>query len=109
MRLLLDAQLPPGLARRLTEVGHEAFDLFDLLPPDASDMAVAERANELRAVLVSKDEDFLNLVARDILTMPFIWLRSGNMTTARLWENLEPLLPRIQEALAAGERVIEIR
>ncbi len=109
MRLLLDAQLPPGLAARLSEGGHEAFHLFDVLPADAGDLEVAIKADELAAILVSKDEDFVDLSARGILKTQFLWIRSGNMTTRRLWAVLAPLLVEIEQSFAAGERIVEIR
>lgn len=109
MKLLLDAQLPPALAGRLSQVGHEAVHLFDLLPGDASDGDVASAANRLGAILMSKDEDFVDLAARGVLTAPLLWIRSGNMTTARLWALIEPLLPEIERAFAAGEKMVEIR
>lgn len=109
MRLLIDAQMPPELAVRLSGAGHEAVHVFDRLPPDASDIDVAAEANRLGAILVSKDEDFVDLAARGILTMQLLWVRSGNMTTKRLWRLLEPLLPEIESAFAADERIVEIR
>lgn len=79
------------------------------LPGNAHDLAVAGEANRLGAVLVSKDADFVQLSARGLLQTPFVWLRSGNMTTARLWYLLDPLLPAIVLAVEAAERVIEVR
>lgn len=109
MRFLIDAQLPPGLARRLVAAGHEASHVFEILPADASDMEVAAAANRLDAILFSKDEDFVALAITGRLLQPLLWIRSGNMTTVRLWSTLEPLLPEIEAAYAAGERIVEVR
>lgn len=109
MRFLLDAQLPPALALRISEAGHLGFHVSASLSGDAEDLAVAQEANRLGAVLVSKDADFVQLSARGLLHQPFVWVRSGNMTTARLWYLLGPLLPAIVLAVEAGERVIEVR
>lgn len=109
MRFLIDAQLPPGLARRLVVAGHEASHVFEILPADASDADVAAAANRLDAILLSKDEDFVPLAIAGRLLRPLLWIRSGNMTTARLWSTLEPLLPEIEATFAAGERIVEIR
>jgi predicted nuclease of predicted toxin-antitoxin system len=109
MRFLLDAQLPRSLAQRICESGHEAFHMTESLPMSATDIEVAEKANSLNAVLVAKDEDFVSLSARDILRTPLLWVRSGNMTTRRLWLLLEPLLPEAVCAFEAGDRIVEIR
>lgn len=109
MRFLIDAQLPPGLAKRLEAAGHEAAHLHDVMNPDATDLHVAAEADRRHAILVSKDEDFVDLSQRGILTVPLLWIRCGNVTNVRLWQVLEPLLPRIEYALASGERIVEVR
>jgi predicted nuclease of predicted toxin-antitoxin system len=109
VRFLIDAQLPPALATRLCEAGHEATHLTDHLAGDADDREVAELAATLDAVLVTKDEDFVDLSMRAVLSTPFLWIRSGDMTTRRLWAMLEPSLPTIVEAFNSGERIVELR
>jgi predicted nuclease of predicted toxin-antitoxin system len=109
LRFLIDAQLPPGLARRLEAAGHEAIHLHDVMNPEATDMEVAAEANRRQAILVSKDEDFADLSQRDILVTPLLWIRCGNVTNVRLWQVLEPLLPTIEEAFASGDRIVEVR
>ncbi|WP_160299941.1 DUF5615 family PIN-like protein [Devosia geojensis] len=52
MRFLLDAQLPPGLVGPLMQAGHECVHVTKHLAGDASDMAVAELASALDAVLI---------------------------------------------------------
>jgi len=106
---LIDAQLPPGLALRLSAAGHDAIHLYDILPPEAKDVEVAVESNRRGAILVSKDEDFVDLSRRGILTVPLLWIRSGNATNERLWRSLEPLLPAIESAFASGEKIVEIR
>lgn len=107
MRFLVDAQLPPGLARRLASAGHVAVHVFEIPPADASDADVAA-ASRLDAILLSKDEDFVFALTGRLLP-PLLWIRSGNLTTARLGQALEPLLPEIESAFASGERIVEIR
>lgn len=109
MRFLIDAQLPPGLARRLADAGHDAVHLHEVLPQEAKDIEVAEEANRRRAVLITKDEDFVDLSHRGILLVPLLWIRLGNTTNAALWQKLAPLLPEIERAFAAGEKIVEIR
>ena len=109
MRFVVDAQLPPGLAERLSNAGHDARHLYGLLPPEATDVEVAMAANEREAVLVSKDEDFAELSRRGVLAVPLLWIRLGNITNTALWTKLAPLLPQIEAAFAAGEKIVEVR
>lgn len=109
MNFLIDAQLPPGLAYRLSQAGHSAVHLHGALAQEATDIDVAQEANRRGAVLVSKDEDFVDLSHRGILAVPFLWIRLGNTTNAALWRKLAPLLPEIESAFASGDRIVEVR
>jgi predicted nuclease of predicted toxin-antitoxin system len=109
MELLLDAQLPPRLAKLIGEAGYRASHAYDHLPPMASDTDISRLANSLPAALMTKDSDFIDLVDRNILRTTLVWVRSGNVDTGRLWAVLRPNLSRIMAAVRAGERIIEIR
>jgi hypothetical protein len=58
MRLLVDAQLPPALARWLVEQGHAAEHVHDLGLHAADDRVLWDYAVPVGAVIVTKDEDF---------------------------------------------------
>ena len=58
MRFIVDAQLPPALARWLTAQGYEAEHVFDVGLAEAPDAVIWRRATENVAVVVSKDDDF---------------------------------------------------
>jgi predicted nuclease of predicted toxin-antitoxin system len=58
MRYLVDAQLPPALARWLVVEGHEAEHVIDRRLETASDREIWDFALETEAVIVTKDEDF---------------------------------------------------
>lgn len=58
MRFLVDAQLPPALARLLTSVGHHAEHAADINMLGAADADLWKYALTNQAVLVTKDEDF---------------------------------------------------
>lgn len=60
MRFLVDAQLPPALARWLIEKGHEAQHVGDTGLQAASDGAIWDYAAREGAVIVTKDEDLLS-------------------------------------------------
>lgn len=107
MKFLVDAQLPPALARWLCERGHEAEHVADLGMIGASDVAIAERAQATGAILVSKDEDFLVLRLPDRFAL--LWLRCGNATNRALFAWLEPRWSEIERLLGEGERFVEVR
>ncbi|MFO7641427.1 MAG: DUF5615 family PIN-like protein [Candidatus Competibacteraceae bacterium] len=57
-RFLIDAQLPPALARWLTAQGHPSQHVSDFGGDGTTDDEVWAQALRLGAVIVSKDEDF---------------------------------------------------
>lgn len=58
MRFVVDAQLPPALARWLEAKGHAADHVMDLRLMDADDAEVWEHALSASAAIVTKDADF---------------------------------------------------
>ena len=109
MRFLVDAQLPPALARHLTAIGHEAEHVGDVGLLTASDERIWDYAAAAGAVLVSKDEDFVTMRALSGHGGPaVIWVRIGNTTRRALIERFEAAFAAIAEALKRGETVIQI-
>lgn len=106
---MIDAQLPPALALRLRQEGHYAVHAAEFGMQGATDVLIAERAAHDRAILVSKDEDFVAMILRGRFSGPLLWIRLGNVTNRRLWQALEPRLAEIVAAFEAGERVVEFR
>lgn len=108
MRFLIDAQLPPGLARWLTAEGYPSDHVNDLGIGPATDSRIEAEARRLGAVIWSKDVDFAER-ARVRPGLQVVWLRLGNTTNAALRAQLAPRLETVAAALAAGETLIEIR
>ena len=106
---LIDAQLPPGLASKLKLTGRVAVHVTEILPSEASDLQVAEAAMKQNAILVSKDDDFVELSQRGILASPLLWVRVGNTTNERLWLVLQSLLDDAEKSFSAGEKIVEIQ
>jgi predicted nuclease of predicted toxin-antitoxin system len=107
-RFLIDAQLPPGLARRLISRGYAAQHVNLVGLGAAGDDAIWQHAVQTDATLVTKDEDFAALAARDASGPQVIWIRIGNISNDALWQAVEAQLVDIVQALDAGERVIEV-
>jgi len=108
IRILIDAQLPPGLAERLTARGYPAEHVNRARLGAAGDEAIWRHAQRIRATLVTKDEDFAALASRDPNGPQVVWIRIGNIGNDALWRALEPLLEEIVQSLDAGERVVEV-
>jgi len=108
LRLLVDAQLPPGLAARLSSAGYQAEHVNLIGLEVATDREIWSRVVETGAVLLTKDEDFVELVRRDQSGAQVVWIRLGNISNQALWTALEPILQDIVDALVSGERLIEI-
>jgi predicted nuclease of predicted toxin-antitoxin system len=107
MHFLIDAQLPPGLARWLEARGHGAVHVFEIGLGAASDAEIAARAAGNDEILVSKDEDFLILRLPD--QFAFLWLRCGNATNRGLALWLAERWDRVEHLLRQGERLVELR
>ncbi len=107
MRFLVDAQLPPVLARRLESLGHRAEHVVDQGMTSASDTTIWEYAASVGAIIVTKDEDFA--VRRLLIDGPsIVWLRLGNSRRVALLARVEAELPAIVAALERGESLIEV-
>jgi predicted nuclease of predicted toxin-antitoxin system len=109
MRFLVDAQLPPALARALSDHGHTAEHVVDVGPADAPDRDLWNYALEHAAVIVTKDEDFADMVAAGGESPAVVWVRVGNTRRAELLAWFEPLIDRIVLMVDEGQRLIELR
>lgn len=109
MRFVVDAQLPPALARWLTACGHQAEHVDDVGLASASDSDVWRHALACGAVIVTKDEDFS--IRRGLASSgpQIVWIRLGNTTRAALLAWMEGVMPHVIDVLARGESIVEIR
>lgn len=108
MRFLVDAQLPPGLARWLSSQGHPSDHVYDFGLGGAPDDEIEARARELQAVIWSKDSDFVDR-SRRAQGLQVVWIRLGNTSNTSLQKGIARHLPTIEAALKAGEALVEIR
>ena len=86
----------------------EAKHVSEISLAEASDRKIWNYVSESDCVLISKDQDFLNLAPQS-KNGRLIWVRSGNCRTAALLLLFENLWAKIEECLARGDRVIEVR
>jgi predicted nuclease of predicted toxin-antitoxin system len=110
MTFWLDAQLDPKLAawlgatfkviaKPLSEIGLNA----------AEDEVVFSAARKLgQIVIMTKDYDFVELIARHGPPPQILWLSFGNMITLRMQVRLGQAFPDALELLLAGNPLVEI-
>ena len=108
MRFLVDAHLPPALARWLVAAGHQAEHVLDRRMEAASDVAIWTLATELAAVIVTKDEDFAQMKARIGEGPTIVWIRLPNTRRRPLLTWFEQALPMILAACERGETLVEL-
>lgn len=108
MKFLVDANLPPALARWLASEGHEAQHLNDLGMEKRPDREIWARARELDACIVTKDEDFILLQALDRAGPAVVWIRIGNAVRDVLLRRLPAVWPAVISAIERGEKIIEV-
>ncbi len=109
MKIWIDAQLPPTLARWLRETfSLEAIALRDLRLRDAQDIEIFEAARVENAVIMTKDSDFIDLVCRLGSPPQILWITCGNVTNRNLQQLLNATLSDALERLRQGEVIVEI-
>jgi predicted nuclease of predicted toxin-antitoxin system len=108
MRFLVDAQLPPALARWLAANGHTAEHVADRQLEAASDSAIWECALREAAAIITKDEDFAERKALIDTGPAVVWIRLPNTQRRELLARFESVLPDILSALERGETLVEV-
>ena len=108
MRFLIDAQLPPALARYLSEAGHQSEHVYDIGMGEASDRNILHYAIQNKAVIITKDEDFVTLSSTNSDTPVVVWVRIGNIGKQALLRWMGSLLISIIREIESGEKLIEI-
>jgi predicted nuclease of predicted toxin-antitoxin system len=109
MRFLVDAQLPPALARWVANRGYVAEHVLDLTMAMASDREIWSYAVACGAVILTKDQDFASRRASEIAGPTIVWLRCGNTRRHELLTWFEQHFPLLLAALERGEILVEVR
>ncbi len=106
----VDAQLPPALARWLAEThAVDAWHVQDVDQLSADDPVIFAAARSGRAdIVVTKDDDFVQLIERHGPPPQVVWVTCGNLRNAELRAIVLAAWPRVTELLATGEPLVEI-
>ena len=109
MTIWVDAQLSPAIAAWIASTFKiTALALRDIGLRDAEDVVIFEAAKAQSIIFLTKDSDFVDLVARFGTPPQIIWLTCGNTSNARLQEILTATLPEALKLLQSGESLVEI-
>ena len=104
MRFVVDAQLPPALARWIVAQGHAAEHVAIALTPTEPDAAIVKYALEHGAVIITKESDFLTLAPPP----PILIAAADNITNQALLALFGDQFDRAVQGLSKGQAVVEI-
>ena len=108
MKFLVDAQLPPALARWLAARGHDAKHVADFGMAKAKDQIIWRKATLESFIVITKDDDFIEL-ARMKPGPKIVWVRAGNISKQQLFTKFENGINAIVTTLQTGEMLVELR
>lgn len=109
MKVWIDAQLPPALARMLSQrEGIEALHVSELGLVDSKDRAIFLAARAAEAVLVTKDSDFVHLLDHHGPPPRVLWITLGNVRNSELTQALDRRWAQVMAHFEAGEPLVEL-
>ena len=108
MKCLIDNQLPPVLARFLTSRGINSIHVTEVRLAEAPDRDIWNYALEHGYVLVTKDDDFLNISSLSPGGQ-LVWVRLGNCRAPNILQAFDRVWSAVEGCLNKGDRVVEIR
>ena len=109
MTIWIDAQLSPSVADWITErFGIPAKAVRDLGLREAKDFSIFQAARKARAIVLTKDSDFVQLLQQHGPPPKVIWLTCGNTSNENLRSILSSTIPAALELLEGGESIVEV-
>ena len=109
MIIWIDAQLSPALASWISaNFSIECHTVRELRLLGAKDRQIFQAACEAKAIMMTKDSDFLLLLDRLGPPPQILWITCGNTSNAHLKEILKGSLAKALDLLQQGERLVEI-
>ena len=109
MKFWIDVQLSPALAPWLSDTfGVQAFSLEWLGFQQASDRRIFSAASEANAVIITKDQDFVQLLNQLGPPPQVVWVTCGNTSNAQMREILQQNFQKVLLLLQSDESLIEI-
>ncbi len=107
-KFIVDAQLPPALARYLSSKGEDAVHVLDKDMMEASDSIIWEFALREKRIIITKDEDFQMRASISTEFPTIIWVRIGNASKQSLLDFFDNKWEQIIQELENGAKLIEL-
>jgi predicted nuclease of predicted toxin-antitoxin system len=105
----IDANLPPQLAQWLREkFSVNAFSLKDLKMLHSPDKEVYHLASQKNSIILTKDEDFAELLRQKGPPPKIIWITAGNISNLELKKIIMNFFEKAINSLEAGNHLVEI-
>ena len=109
MKVWIDAQLSPALAPWIENTFDvDAFSVQWLKFQETSDKDIFLAAREAKAIVMTKDYDFVELLDQFGPPPQIIWIRCGNTSNAQMREILLQNFPKVLSLLQEGVPLLEI-
>lgn len=108
MNFLVDNHLPSALAIWLQSKGHTATHVREVQLNRAQDITIWNYATQHGCIILTKDEDFIDLALLHAETVPVIWLHIGNCRKQVLIDAINAVWPQVEQRLTSGEQIIEV-
>ncbi|MCY3739629.1 MAG: DUF5615 family PIN-like protein [Candidatus Poribacteria bacterium] len=109
MKFWIDAQLSPALAPWLRDTfAVEAFSIQRLGLRDASDESIFSAARLEKAIVMTKDQDFVQLLERLGPPPQVVWVTCGNVSNVQMRTILRQDFRSTLLLLQQGKSLVEI-
>ncbi len=109
MILWIDAQLSPHLAQWISQTfGIEAQSVASLGFHDAEDVSIFHEARAVDAIVMTKDQDFVNLVRQYGSPPQILLVTCGNTSNRHLRSLIHRVFPHVLEILQTDEPLVEL-
>lgn len=108
LKFIVDAQLPPALARYLSSQGVDAIHVLDVQMMESSDSMIWDLALRDSLVIITKDEDFQIRASVSRISPRIIWVRIGNCSKKSLINFFEQKWDQIVYEINNGAQLIEL-
>ena len=109
MTIWVDAQLSPRTAHWISaRFGFDAKPLRDIGLRDAEDCAIFQAAKGAKAIIITKDSDFVHMLEKHGSPPKILWLTCGNTSESALQLLFEKHLLVAISLLDSGESLVEI-
>lgn len=103
MRIIADVHIRPITVQHLNTLEHEVIRSNEILPDEAPDREIIERALATGRAILTQDLDFSEIIALSGTTLPsLITLRLADASVGNVNRILEIVLPDLEEHVTAG-------